>query len=290
VTAWLRRRLRTAALAACAAMAAPAAAGEDVLAVLTYNIHGLPAWIARDDPPRRMPVIGARANTYDVVLVQEDFFFHARLRAAVTHPIVRRGNRSRMPWCPFCSGSGLTLMLRLAPEALLEFEAAVYGVCAGWLAGGNDCFASKGFQRARLQLPGGGVVDVVNTHLDAGRREADHDARRRQLDALREALERDVGDGALVVGGDFNLHAGSARDAALLRDFVSALGLEDTGARSAEDSGFPVIDYLFFRSGSGASIELLEAGQDESFVRAEIPLSDHPALRARLRVRPPTSR
>jgi endonuclease/exonuclease/phosphatase family metal-dependent hydrolase len=283
----LRDRLGALVLAACAGLAAPAAAGEDVLAVLTYNVHGLPTWVARDDPARRMPVIGARFGAYDVVLVQEDFFFHDRLRAAMTHPIVRRGNPSRMPWCPFCAGSGLTLLARLAPRAMAAFEATPYEACAGWLSGGSDCFATKGFQRARLQLPGGAVLDVVNTHLNAGRREADHEVRRRQLEALRTAVAREAGDGALVVGGDFNLDADAPRDVALLRSFASALGLEDTGARPAEGSRFAVIDYLFYRSGSGALLRLLEAGEDEAFVRDGEPLSDHPALFARFRVRPP---
>jgi endonuclease/exonuclease/phosphatase family metal-dependent hydrolase len=288
VIASLRGWLGGLVLCACAGLVAPASAGQDALAVLTYNVHGLPAWVARDDPAGRMPVIGARLGAYDLVLLQEDFFFHDRLRAAVTHPVVQRGNPSRMPWCPFCAGSGLTLLARLAPESVTAFGASPYGACAGWLAGGSDCLATKSFQRARLRLPGGRVLDVVNTHLDAGRREVDHEVRRRQLQALQRALEREVGDGALVVGGDFNLHADSARDAALLRSFASALSLEDTGARPAEGSGFPVIDYLFYRSGSGALLQVLEAGEDEAFLRAGEPLSDHPALFARFRVRAPS--
>jgi endonuclease/exonuclease/phosphatase family metal-dependent hydrolase len=259
---------------------------EEELSVLTYNVHGLPFGVAAGDPAGRMPLIGAHMVAYDVVLAQEDFAFHERLRAAVAHPIVRRGNPSRMPWCPICSGAGLTLLARLHPDALLDHTAVPYDTCAGWIGGGSDCFATKGFQHARLQLPGGAVVDFLHTHLDAGRRAADRQARRRQIDTLRAFAARQVGPRALVVGGDLNLLATDPDDAAQLAELQTALGLTDARARPAEGGGFPTVDYLLYRSGSGATLELLEAGEDRAFTRGSEPLSDHPALFARFRVRP----
>ncbi|MEN8183628.1 MAG: hypothetical protein ABFS46_13955, partial [Myxococcota bacterium] len=71
-----------AALAAGFAMSAlgPSAAGDPPapreppgeLRIVTYNTHGLPAWIARDDPVWRFPRIGRLLSAYDVALVQED--------------------------------------------------------------------------------------------------------------------------------------------------------------------------------------------------------------------------
>lgn len=280
-----RGRIAGGALALGAALLAAAAPAEE-LSVLTYNVHGLPAWVARDDPEARMPAIAARADAYDVVLLQEDFAFHERLREATGHPLVRRGNPSRAPWCPVCNGAGLTLLSRLSPDALLTLDVQPYDICAGWLGGANDCFATKGFLRARLRLASGAVLDVVNTHLDAGRDDADREARRRQLAALAGSLAREVGDGALVVGGDFNLDADDAADAALLRAFAAELGLADSGARASAGSGFPALDYLLSRSGRDATLRVLEAGEDEGFRADGAALSDHPALFVRFEVAP----
>ncbi len=60
------------------------------VSVLSYNTHGLPAWIALDRPGARLPVIGRLANRYDVALLQEDFAYHDRLLLGATHPVVER--------------------------------------------------------------------------------------------------------------------------------------------------------------------------------------------------------
>src|SRR5262249_59183786 len=41
-----------------------------VLAVLTYNVHGLDAWLVDDDPVARMPQISERLERADTALVQ----------------------------------------------------------------------------------------------------------------------------------------------------------------------------------------------------------------------------
>ncbi|HET6304487.1 MAG TPA: endonuclease/exonuclease/phosphatase family protein, partial [Myxococcota bacterium] len=88
----------------------------------------------------------------------------------------------------------------------------------------------------------------------------------------------------LVVGGDLNLHHDDPGDRALLAGFVAALGLADSQARPAPGSGWGRIDYLLVRSGTDVALEVLEAGMAAEFVHDGAPLSDHPALWARLRV------
>ena len=252
------------------------------LSVLSYNTHGLAAWVARDDPERRFPAIGELANGYDVVLLQEDFAHHERLRLGTRHPTVRRGNPSLKPWCPICSGSGLTFLSRWrALEALVN---GTYGGCSGWLLGANDCLADKGFQIAELRLPGGVAVHFANTHLDAGMGDHDRQVRGRQLEELAAAIGREVGPGPLVVGGDFNLDAADPRDRALLASFSADLGLRDSGARARPGSPWLVLDYLFFRSGEDVELRVVEAGEDPDFVLRDAPLSDHPAIFARFLV------
>ena len=278
------RRARSAgaaalAFAACFAAgplrADPAPApGAVELRVVTYNTHGLPAWIARDDPERRFPVIGKLLDAYDLAVVQEDFFHHELLLGAISLPLRARGNER----------SGLTTLARLPATALVEAQAEPYGICSGWLFGANDCLGDKGFLRTRIAFANGARVDFVNTHLDAGRDDADRAARRAQLEILAERLRRASASVPLVVGGDLNLHHDDPGDRALLAGFSSALGLTDSQAVPAPGSGWERIDYLLYRSGDGAALEVLEAGMAAEFVHDGAPLSDHPALWARLRV------
>jgi hypothetical protein len=250
--------------------------GAVELRVVTYNTHGLPAWIAGDDPERRFPLIGRLLDAYDLAVVQEDFYFHELLLGAITLPLRARGNES----------SGLTTLARLPAASLVETEAEPYGTCSGWILGANDCLADKGFLRTRVALPNGARVDFVNTHLDAGGADADRAARRAQLAILAGRLRRASADVPLVVGGDLNLHHDHPADRALLDEFAARLGLADSGARPAPDSGWRRIDYLLYRSSPDIALEVLEAGMAAEFVHEGAPLSDHPALWARLRVVP----
>ena len=244
------------------------------LRVLTYNTHGLPAWIAWDRPEYRFPLIGRRLNAYDVALVQEDFYHHEHLLAAVQHPTISRGN----------AGSGLTTLLKADGVRLVDSEQVRYRDCAGWLLNRSDCLANKGFLRTRLELPGGMQVDVVNTHLDSGEDMVDHKARRAQLDTLISHVKRATPAGALVLGGDFNLDRNEPRDRALLERLIAELGLTDSEALDGSTAGWSHVDYLFYRSGPGTYLEVLEAGEAAEFTVEGVPLSDHPALNLRLRI------
>jgi endonuclease/exonuclease/phosphatase family metal-dependent hydrolase len=271
---------------ALCALAPAARAGEPErgaieLAVLTYNTHGLPAWLAGDGPAERFPKLLARAARYDLVLVQEDFAFHDLVRRHRRHPVLLRGNGAWLPW-PFLQGAGLTLLSHLP---WLHRHARPYGVCHGWLAAASDCIGNKGFLMARLALANGAVLDVWTTHLDAGDAEGDDDARAAQLGLLADEIETRSPDRALLVGGDLNLHWGVAHDRRRLEGFAQRLGLAEA-ARPSPDSGWRQIDYLLVRSGVGAAIEVLGGGVDAAFVDDDgNALSDHPAVFTRLRVR-----
>jgi endonuclease/exonuclease/phosphatase family metal-dependent hydrolase len=259
--------------------------------VLSYNTHGLPGWIAGDAPGRRFPRIAALVRQYDVALLQEDFYHHPTLRGATSGLVIERGNPSRFRGSALCliacQGSGLSFVTRLPRGWLAELASRAYRTCSGWLRGANDCFASKGFQHAQVLIGGEFEVHFVNTHLDAGGSRADREARRAQLETLREHLERTAAGAALVLGGDLNLDAGNAKDVALRDAFVAALGLVDTGAAARAGTPWRRLDYLYQRSGSAVLLEALEAGEAPAFVTGKgEPLSDHPAIFARLRARP----
>jgi endonuclease/exonuclease/phosphatase family metal-dependent hydrolase len=276
------KRLLGPTLLAWLALIGGAAAAEPAatpLSVLTYNIHGLPSWIAGDDPPARIPQILAKATRYDLVLLQEDFAHQALVLAHNPFRVLLRGSDA---WSRWLQGAGLTTLSDLES---VESHREPYGVCAGWLAGANDCLGNKGFLHTRWRLPTGATLDVWNTHLDAGSADADRDARRRQLELLAAAIESRSADRAIVVGGDFNLEWDEPRDRALFDAFASRLGLA-VAALTPAGAWNRRLDYLLARGGGGVTLESDAGGKDESFVDAAgVPLSDHPAIRARLRVR-----
>jgi endonuclease/exonuclease/phosphatase family metal-dependent hydrolase len=258
--------------------------------VLSYNTHGLPAYAAFDDPEHRFPIIGRKAREYDVAMLQENFRWDEKLREGSGPWTALPGNPSRFAgstlcWL-LCDGAGLTLATRLPREAIVALERRPYDACSGWLLGANDCLATKGFLHARVRL-GGYDVHFVNTHLDAGGSPEDRAARRAELAQLRAYLESAAAGGALVLGGDLNLDAANAEDAALRDEFAAALGLADTGAAPRPDEGWERLDYLYRRDGAEVALDVIEAGEAREFVdEAGTPLSDHPALFARFRARP----
>ena len=61
--------------------------------VLTYNVAGLPEPLSGSSPSVNTPQISPMLNAYELVLVQEDFWYHHELIAEVDHPY-----RSRPMW------------------------------------------------------------------------------------------------------------------------------------------------------------------------------------------------
>lgn len=265
--------------------ALPTHAGErppTTLRVLTYNIHGLPAWIARDDPEARIRTLLPKTRAFDVVLLQEDFAYSAladELRAHRQH--VRAEPADGTPFLR--QGTGLTLLTDLPTAG--PPHATAYHACHGWLGAASDCLASKGTLVQRLRVREGATIDVWNTHLDAGRGDEDHAVRITQLDVLAADIARNSAGQAVIVGGDFNLHWDVPRDRAQLRAFAQRLGLA-LAARVPDDGGKKRVDYLLYRASPTVALRVRDGGVAPGFtdVRGE-PLSDHPPVFAVFEVR-----
>ena len=157
-----------------------------VIAVLSYNVHGLNHWLVDDDPEARMPAISARVNAYDVALIQESWTYWDALAAQVTHSVRERGNG---PDPGMFFQTGLTSFAR---PAFVAVSRGSLGACSGWLGGANECFADKGFLRLRLRLANGVELDFWNLHLDAGDSDDDRAARALQLDSLVARVHEQV--------------------------------------------------------------------------------------------------
>ncbi len=306
------------ALTGVCCVAAASEADGFTLHTVSYNIHGIHRLIARDSPKQRAPRIGSLiAERYDLALLQEDFEYPRRLeRTLGTRPYVYfRGNGSAVEagfsqrlaqilfWLPakllmrseMPQGSGLTTVLY--PREGLTAEPLVrqaYRVCEGILWGKSDCLAAKGFLGVRLSGPGGIEVDVYNTHLDSRGNLANREIRRRQLRQLADAIRDHSAGRALIVAGDFNTRDQRPNDRVVLEEFRAALGLANSGARRNAQRGQAIdTDYILYRSGETARIELAPGGESAGeagefrWDEGRRPLSDHPALYGIFRVSAP---
>ena len=259
---------------------------SEEIKILVYNTHGLPSAFAGDDPEERFPLIGEKTKAYQLSLLQEDFAHHKLLLKNLSkESIAIRGNGNNKSLCPFCSGSGLTMISNFEREWQLEVNSEAFNSCSGWLGGLNDCFASKGFQLARIETPSEKYVFILNTHLDAGRSTSDRKVRADQLNQILAKVEKVIDGEALIVAGDLNLRWNDPQDSHLLEAFKKDLGLLDSFGGVKSDKNRPSLDYILYRNGTDTTLEVLEVGIDSDFQYDNKPLSDHPALFIRLLIR-----
>ena len=59
---------------------------EGNFSVLSYNVAGLLEGLSQSQPSVFIPMISPLLNNYDLVLAQEDFFYHDDLSSQATHP------------------------------------------------------------------------------------------------------------------------------------------------------------------------------------------------------------
>lgn len=254
--------------------------------VLVYNTHGLPSIIAGDRPSERFPRIAELTKGYELALLQEDFAHHELLLGSLpkSHS-ASRGENLGSQKCFVCSGSGLTTITGFNTEHWqLRTSFTAFNACSGWLVRLNDCFAQKGFQLGILESSAGHRIFLVNTHLDAGSSTPDRNARASQLNQIAVALQELARDEAIILAGDLNLNWQSAADKALLLQFRDRLQLTRAETGSQAERGWSVLDYVYFRDGLNADLEVLDSGEDTQFKNDAGPLSDHPALFVRFAV------
>ena len=248
------------------------------LKILVYNTHGLPEIFIDDNPKFRFPIIGKKTQSYDISLLQEDYAHHTELQAGLSNDsLALRGVLGNTFSCPFCTGSGLTSVFNLPDNWKVEVKNEAYKTCSGWLRGANDCFAYKGFQVIKISPPGYEEFYVVNTHMDAGRRDSDRASRAIQLKHIISSIEKLEGK-PLIVAGDLNLKSTDPKDMALLDSFKETLNLFDAFSETEINEKWSILDYILYRPGQGINFEILNVGEDESFETHEGALSDHPAL------------
>ena len=222
------------------------------LSLVTYNVHGLPRFVAKRDGRQTHPKMVAPLGEFDLVLVQESFWYHHLLDVPLPwHARPRRG-------CLLQLGDGLA---RWSRHPLSNVQHVAWRSAHGITDHYNDRLAAKGFAAGTVALPVGRELWVYNVHFDAGGDPGDRKAREDQRAQLVEHIEKKVPAGAaLLVAGDFNAGPGS------LAEMCERLGLRDAGVGG--------IDRILLRS--AAKLELSAAPIEGDARLAELSgLSDH---------------
>ena len=249
------------------------------LRILVYNTHGLPEIFISDNPKKRFPVIGKKTQDFNISLLQEDYSHHEELSSGLAkESLAIRGGLGGRLICPFCTGSGLTSVFNLPKNWTVDVENQTYDTCSGWLRGANDCFAYKGFQIIKITLPSNKRFFIVNTHMDAGKRDSDRASRERQLEQIISTIKQRTTTEALIVAGDLNLNSKNPEDVKLLENFKEELKLTDSFTGHKISKKWTILDYILYKQGEELEFKIISVGEDESFVTEEGPLSDHPAL------------
>ena len=247
--------------------------------ILVYNTHGLPGIFLRDNPEIRFPLIGDKTKEYELSLLQEDYAHHKKLISVIkTESQVFRGKLGNKFLCPICTGSGLTSIANLPQDWNIEVVNENFKTCSGWISGWNDCFAKKGFQILKITPPLRESLFFVNTHLDAGSRESDREARKNQLNQIISTLNETIKGEALILAGDLNLNSKNLEDLKLLENLKERLNLTDAFVDVDIAKKWQILDYVLFNKGENNIIGIKKVGEDTSLISKEGPLSDHPAL------------
>ena len=239
---------------------------EGTLRVLTYNVAGLPDLISGSDPLVNTPLISPLLNDFELVLVQEDFSYHAELSADAEHPY------QSTPGGGGTLGDGLN---RFSDSAFSDFERAGWEQCNGLFDSGSDCLTEKGFSVGLHELGPDATVDVYNLHMDAGGSQGDIEARQAQIQQLLETIALRSDGRALIVAGDTNM---DEEDEA---DFVTLLegaGLVDACRELGCGEEYR-IDRIMLRSSDAVELVPTVWLVDDAFVDGNgDALSDHEAV------------
>lgn len=200
------------------------------LRIFSANVQDLPHTIAdrqRSEgpyPANRFDCLGRIAGKHDIAVLQEDFTRQRALRhASLTYSWDPDQARSI-----FRKNSGVSILSRYQ---MTQLDMQRYDACSGALGASavfqlgrvfgatidtfntkSDCLASKSFKIARIE-----GITVINSHLDAGRRTGDSDARRAQFEQLDQATPK---QGPLVVALDANVHDNNPADREMLARYM----------------------------------------------------------------------
>lgn len=237
--------------------------------LLIYNIAGLPWVVSSSSPVSNTPQIGPLLNDYDIVLLQEDFWYHDDLTPGVTLPY-QTVPQDTDP-SVFDLHDGLN---RFSKFEFDQVSRTTWKECSGYLSNSCDCLASKGFSSSMMEIGPGTKVRIYNVHLDAGESDGDVAARKAQFQQLSRDIKSRAHGEAIVVAGDVNLVETIPADVKNFDRFLADTGLVDTCRElNCTDELF---DKVLFRSSPTLEFEISSRELPGKFVDDDgDDLSDH---------------
>ncbi|MFN8295629.1 MAG: endonuclease/exonuclease/phosphatase family protein [Chitinophagales bacterium] len=261
-------------------------AGE--IKALTYNVAGLPEGVNPDQhPTKHMHLVSPLLNAYDLVNVQEDFFYHDSLYKYINLPY-----KSTYFAKPGELGDGLNCVSNIP---FVDFTRITWDSCHGF-----DCFTPKGFTYSRLRFNKDVFVDLYNVHCNAGDDSGDLRARRNNILQLCNYIDLHSAGNAIILMGDFNCRYTRLGDnirevdsrglknvwVELLRSGV--LPLHDGNPLSdcspnATNATCEVVDKIYYRSSSKIMLTPTAYQLDSPLYYDSLgdPLSDHRPMYAK---------
>lgn len=260
------------------------AATSGEIDVLTYNVAGLPEPLSGSRPATNNVLISPLLEPYDLVLLQEDFFYQDRIAQHLTFPYGSDPQRLVLgsdPTRPSAIvGSGLERYSRHPFDGYRQVRwPGCYGGALG--AGAADCLSQKGFSVATHHLATGVEVDVYDLHGEAGSTPEDVYWSAQDYLSLASYINANSAGRAVIVGGDFNLDIFEPVDGSVMAGLLASAGLTDV-CEVQDCSELPdSIDRLLFRSSAELTLTPTAWARPAGFVDAQgEPLSDHPAISA----------
>lgn len=226
---------------------------EGTFTTLSYNVAGLPEGINDDQfPVKHIPLISPRLNNYDLVCVQEDFYYHKELIKDVHFPFQTKYFAKEGTL-----GDGLNMFSRFL---ILNYMRTTWEDCNGY-----DCFTPKGFSYARVKITPDVYIDVYNLHSNAGTDNGDLLARRGNILQLCNYIKFRSKDHAVIVMGDTNCRYTRSGDN--IRALLD-LGFTDVWIEKEKGGVLPnpndvvvegeVVDKIFYRSNDKIQLTPLE--------------------------------
>lgn len=238
---------------------------------VTYNVHGLPSGITKDDTNGRLTQIGPLLKPFVILGLQEVFTDdgYEILKKSFDFPThYRYSERKEGRFM----GSGLLFLSRF--KAVAE-KHALFSLCHGKLDNASDCLASKGFQMVRVQLAKGVELDVYNSHFEAGGGEKDSIARTSNVEEVQKAMQKWSTGRAILFLGDTNLKEQRPNDKKALDTWLQTIQLKDS-CEAVQCPKKGRIDRIFFRSSKQLILEPKTWSIPKEFIdKKGVPLSDH---------------
>ncbi len=205
------------------------------LTIISSNVAGLPIPSAFSDSKKVVPdaqvEIGKILNATgaDIICVQEDFQFHAKLAQQMTDYPYQTYTSGGVP-----TGDGLNIFSKYP---IYNVERVAWEEFYGILTDANDGLTPKGLLKCTVDADGV-LADVYDIHLDAYGTEQDQMAKKAQLKQLSSYIKEHSADRPVLITGDFNCTLHTDYHADLYQIMIQDAGFADSWANVVNSGNY----------------------------------------------------